>query len=256
MKHALRHITRHLAAALTALLPVAAAAGEAFADPVPFSATYEVRLNNLPFTADARQSLTALGGNRWRLELKVESFILDTTETSEFRWDGSRCHAIPGHYRYSRKGIGRNRTLDMQFDTTRNIVAVNDGRKQLSYAITALTEDKLAHTLGLACRIARGARGQVAVDVAWDRELRHFDYRVGTREETVVTPSGNWQALRFERQRTDSERLTTSWIAAKAGWQAIQMQHTEGDGKLFQLRLLQLQQDAGGKPAPGGNRAP
>lgn len=262
-QHPARH--RLLATTLLALLwpALTAAAGDpgapppattasAFAQPTAFTASYEVRLNNLPFTATARQSLIPLGNDRWRLILKVESFILDTEEVSEFRWDSSNCRTIPERYRYARKGIGRNRSLDMSFDFSKKLATRNNGKNVASFAISDHTEDKLGHTLGLACRIARGARGKVDVDVAWDNDLRHFDYRVNDREETVVTPAGSWQAVRLERQRADTDRVTTSWLAARAGWQAVQMQHSEGDGKLFQLRLLQLQQPA---PAAGGNGA-
>lgn len=230
--------------------PKPAVAAVAFANPTPFVATYEVRLNNLPFKATARQSLVALGNNRWRLELKVESFVVDSTELSEFRWDSSRCRTIPERYRYTRDGIGSEKLLDMRFDFGKKLVTRNNGEKVTSYAITDQTEDKLGHTLGLACRIARGARGKVSTDVAWDKDLRHFDYLVASREETIVTPAGSWQALRFERQRTDDDRITTSWLSARAGWQAVQMQHSEGDGKLFQLQLMQLHQP-GSKTATG-----
>lgn len=242
----------HAAPAAPVAAPQAkpATAAVAFANPVPFVATYEVRLNNLPFKATARQSLVALGNNRWRLELKVESFVVDSTELSEFRWDSSRCRTIPERYRYTRNGIGSEKLLDMRFDFGKKLVTRNNGEKISSFAITELTEDKLGHTLGLACRIARGARGKVSTDVAWDKELRHFDYLVASREETIVTPAGSWQAIRFERQRTDDDRITTSWLSARAGWQAVQMQHSEGDGKLFQLQLMQLHQP-GSKTATG-----
>lgn len=206
----------------------------------PFRASYEVRLNNLPFKAQAEQTLTALGGDRWRLEVRLDSFLLDTVESSEFRWDGNNCHAIPEHYRYTRKGIGRNKQLDLQFDSAKRLATRNDGRKTETFAISNRTEDKMAHTLALGCRIARGARGDLSVEVAWDNKVQHFDYRVSASEEVVPTPAGNWRALRFERKRIDNERTTTSWVAAAANWQAVKMQHTEGDGNLIQLRLLEL----------------
>lgn len=206
----------------------------------PFVANYEVTLNNLPFKAGARQSLSPLGDNRWRLELRVESFLLDTLEYSEFRWDGQQCHTIPEHYAYTRKGIGKKKQLDLRFDHAQGTVTRNDGKTVTSYAINDATEDKIGHTLAIACRIARGERGALAVDVAWDRDVRSLDYRVNAREETISTPLGSFRALRTERTRTDSDRVTRSWVSEATGWQSVQMQHTEGDGRLFQLRLLEI----------------
>jgi len=206
----------------------------------PFSASYEVSLNNLPFKARAEQTLVSLGGDRWRLVLRIDSFLLDTLEFSEFRWDGTNCHTIPDHYGYSRKGIGRNKSLDMRFDFNKRTLTRYDGKTVTSFAIPDGTEDKLGHTLALTCRIARGARGTLGVDVAWDSDVRHFDYQIAAREETVGTPAGTYRAWRVERQRADSDRITTSWLAASTGWRTVQMQHSEGDGKLFQLRLLDL----------------
>lgn len=212
----------------------------AFTTLKPFTAHYEVRLNNLPFKANAWQTLAALDDNRWRLELRVESFLLDTTEVAEFRWDGTRCRTIPENYGYVRKGIGKNRALQMRFDIAAKKATRDDGKTTSTFAIDDNTEDKLAHTLALACRIARGERGLLAVDVAWDRDVRHFDYQVADKEENVKTPAGIFSAFVMQRKRTDSDRVTTSWIAEATGWQAVQMQHSEGDGKMFQLQLLEM----------------
>ncbi len=212
----------------------------AFGTLKPFMAHYAVRLNNLPFKANAYQTLTALDGDRWRLELRVESFLLDTTEVAEFRWDGARCHTIPTHYRYARKGIGKNRSLEMNFDVAAKKVTRNDGKTTSTFDIGDNTEDKLGHTLALACRIARGERGLLGVDVAWDHDVRHFDYQVADQAESVKTPAGTFSAFLMQRKRTDSDRVTSSWIAETAGWQAVQMRHSEGDGKMFQLQLLEM----------------
>lgn len=235
-----------LAALFTLLMPTLATADDAVPMPPPltslkpFTASYEVRLNNLPFKAEAQQSLISLGGDRWRIELKLKSFLLDTVERSDFRWDGANCHAIPGEYQYTRKGVGRDRQTKQTFDHAKKIATRVGGKQPISFAITDQTEDKLGHGLALACRIARGARGNVAVEVAWEKSVQHFDYFVSPDEEMVNTPAGNWRTLRFERKRVDSDRITRSWISPAANWQAVKMQHTEGDGNLLQLRLLEL----------------
>lgn len=206
----------------------------------PFTANYEVRLNNLPFRADARQTLAALGGDRWRLTLTIKSFLLDTTEYSEFRWDGANCHTIPEHYGYSRDGIGRDKYLDMRFDFATGTLTRRDGKRTSATRIAKGVEDKLGHTLAVSCRVARGARGQMGVDVAWDNDVRHFDYLVAREEETIVTPLASYRALRVERKRADDDRMTATWLSAAAGWRTVRMQHSEGDGRLFQLQLLEL----------------
>lgn len=230
---------RRLLSALLLLAMPAAHADAPLATLTPYTSTYEVRLNNLPFKARATQVLSALGDNRWRLELRVESFVLDTVEYSEFRWDGQTCHTTPERYAYTRKGIGRNKQLALSFDHARRLVTRNDGRETSTYAINARSEDKLGHTLALACRVARGERGTFDMDVAWDRDVRNLDYTVGAGDENVSTPLGTFRALRVSRTRTDSDRVTTLWISPATGWQPVQMQHTEGDGRLFQLRLLE-----------------
>lgn len=206
----------------------------------PFSANYEVRLNNLPFKANARQVLKSLGGDRWRLTLTIKSFLLDTTEFSEFRWDGQTCHTIPEHYGYSRNGIGKDKSLDMRFDFATGTLKRHDGRTVKSFRIGTGIEDKLGHTLAVACRVARGARGTLGVDVAWDHEVRHFDYVISKTEELIATPLGSFRAVRVERQRADDDRITATWLSAAAGWRTVRMQHSEGDGRLFQLQLLEL----------------
>lgn len=225
---------------------LAPASGQAVATPAamttlaPFSASYEVRLNNLPFRATARQSLAPMGGDRWRLMITIKSFLLDTNEFSEFRWDGQNCHTIPERYGYSRNGIGRDQKLDMRFDFNTRTLTRHDGKSAKAIAIGAGVEDKLGHTLAVACRVARGARGVLGVDVAWDNDVRHFGYVVSKAEETIDTPLATWRAVRVERQRADDDRITTTWLAAAAGWNTVKMQHSEGDGRLFQLQLLEM----------------
>lgn len=223
-----------------ATAPAFGAEGQSFSTLAPVTASYEVRLNNLPFKARASQSLVPLGGDRWRLELKVESLLLDTLEYSEFRWDGENCHTIPETYSYTRKGIGKRKQLHLAFDHARKLVTRDNGKERGTYPIGPQTEDKLGHTLAIGCRVARGARGALRVDVAWDREVRTLDYRISRSEETVETPAGAFRSLRMERARTDSDRVTTTWLAPTANWHPVKMQHTEGDGRLFQLRLLEL----------------
>lgn len=233
-------MTRLLLAALL-LLSGAAQAASPLATLVPFSASYEVRLNGLPFKANASQRLVALGNGRWRIELKVESFLVDSLEYSEFRWNGNTCHATPEHYHYSRKAMGRRKQLDLAFDHAAGRVTRNDGKATSSYAINENTEDKIGHTLALACRVARGERGTLTVDVAWDKDLRHLDYEVSAEPENIATPLGTFSAWRLGRQRLDSDRVTTTWVSGAAGWQSVRMEHTEGDGRTFQLRLLELE---------------
>lgn len=221
--------------------PAAAAATPAppLTDLQPFHANYEVSLNNLPFKATATQSLVSLGGNRWRLELKLESFLIDTTEYSEFRWDGANCRTVPERYGYTRAGIGKDRQLTLAFDHARHVVTRNDGKTTTTFEAPDATEDKLGHSLALACRLARGVRGTLGVVVAWDKDVRRLDYQVNGQER-VNTKLGTFDTVRVARKRTDSDRITTTWFAPSAGWQAVQMQHTEGDGRLFQLRLLDM----------------
>jgi hypothetical protein len=206
----------------------------------PFTATYEVRLNNLPFRASATQTLSALGGNRYRLELRVESFLLDTVEVSDFTWDGEDCHASPQHYSYERSGIGKNRQLDLRFDHEAKRVTRDDGNETGTFNFNKRTEDKLGHTMSLACHVARGERGSLELDVAWDRDVRTLGYGISTTEETVETPSGRHKAIKVQRLRSGSDRVTTTWLAPSLGWRGAQMQHTEGDGRYFTLRLLTL----------------
>lgn len=221
------------AAAATAPLPMATLK--------PFAANYQVRINGVPFKATASQTLTALGGDRWRLELTLNSFVLDTTERSDFRWDGATCNAIPGEYQYTRKSIGNNRQWHLLFDQVRHVARGDNGKRVTVFAITDHTQDKLGHALALACQTARGARGTIGIDVAWDHKVEHFEYAVSPTEETISTPAGNWKVLRIERKRVGSDRMTRSWIAAAADWQPVQMQHIETRGTLLQLQLLKLE---------------
>lgn len=235
------------AAAQTA--PAAQSATPAAFVLLPTHVNYEVQINSLPFKARAEQILTPLGGDRWRMELRLNSFLLDTVEAAEFHWDNASCHSTPERYSYTRKGVGKNRQLEQRFDFAAHVVTRNDGKHSDSFPLPDGVEDKLSHSLGLACRIARGARGNIAADVAWDSSVQHFEYVVSSTEETVETPSGNWPALRFERKRAPTEkRVTTTWLAATAGWQAVKMQHTEGDGYVVQLRMLDLTHPAAATP--------
>lgn len=205
----------------------------------PSVAKYEVRLNNLPFKAEATQTLSPLGPDRWRLELRVDSFLLDTVEFSEFRWDGDNCRTTPERYGYTRTGVGRNKQVELKFDHSAGVVTRTDKEGSTRFSLPRSTEDKLGHMLSVACRVARGARGDLEVKVAWDRDVRTLPYTVGATEK-IATPVGTYDAFRVQRKRTDSDRVTTTWLAGGAGWQPVQMQHTEGDGRLFQLRLLEL----------------
>lgn len=239
MTNVLRQLTGLLACATLTFANAAAAAETSVMQAlVPSTAKFEAKLDGLPFRAEATQSLVSRGGNLWRLELRVDSFLLDSVEYSEFRWDGEHCRTVPESYGYTRSGVGRNKEMKLVFDHSAGSVTRTDKEGTTRFALPRNTEDKLGHMLGVACRLARGARSDISLQVAWDRDVRQLDYQVGALEK-VATPLATYDGWRVTRKRTDSDRITTTWIAPAAGWQPVQMQHTE-DGRMFQLRLLEL----------------
>ena len=64
-------------------------------------------------------------------------------------------------------------------------------------------------------------------------------YRVGA-EETVETPAGPQRALRVERVRNKSGRVTTTWLGMDNGFVPVRVVQREADGESFEMRLVSL----------------
>jgi hypothetical protein len=219
------------ALALAALLATAVAAAGDAPPLAPFNADYQVQRNGKEL-GRATLTLRPAGDGTWEFSERTEGtkgmaslLGVDVTEQSTFRWRDGMPEGLD--YRYDQHTALKSRQRSTRFDWTapldesamdRNLVtialmaALKAGAHELSFAV--VDKDRVS-----AQRYVRGAR------------------------ESLSLPAGRIEAVRIDRQRENSRRTTTLWLAPRLDWLPVQIEQVEKNGETITLQLA--------RPSPG-----
>lgn len=232
-----------LASALAILLLSGASVAHA-ADPMPFSAEYEVLRKGKP-EGRADVSLRR-DGEHWVLETRTRGTAgmaslagLEIDERSRFVLN----HGAPEarEYRYSQKALMRSRKRSLDVDVaTRSILSRDrDRRHELDYQPGVI--DRNLVVLALAHRLQN--ESELALLVADRARVDLQSYRLVDRE-IIRVPEGEHRAAHLSRTReAGDDRQTEYWIDERRGI-SLRLLQTEEDGDQLELRLI--------KYTPGG----
>ncbi|MBZ2188305.1 DUF3108 domain-containing protein [Alcanivorax sp. JB21] len=195
-----------------------------------FSFTYGLSGSGVPFSIAADRTLEREGEDGWKMEIRARNILGSIRETTRFSWQD--CTPQSTSYSYRRRGLGRTREANLDIDRDTNIaVAHRDGRDAQEFDIDDATTDILSQTLGLQCRLMRGERDDISIDVASERRRETMIYQA-TGEENVRVPAGRFDAVRVIRVRDDdSDRQTLLWFAPELDYALIKMVQDDGDGQ-------------------------
>lgn len=200
----------------------------------PFSSTYGLSGSGVPFSIAADRTLERDGKRDgqdvWKMEIRARNILGSIRETTRFSWQD--CTPQSTSYSYRRRGLGRTREASLDMDREAGIAIANrDGRDPEEFEISDNTTDVLSQTLGLQCRLMRGERDDIAIDVISERRRETMVYQV-TGEENVRVPAGRFDAVRVIRVRDDdSDRQTLLWFAPELDYALIKMVQDDGDGQ-------------------------
>lgn len=207
--------------------------------PPEFTATYELNKFGLDAAA-ATLSLSKQGDGNWRYhsDTKPKGLIAifrsdHITETTVLQQSGSQIR--PLQYEYIHRGSKKNRDMKFRFNWDNKI---SDNLVKGHASTTPITEntiDKFSLQLRIMHDLMSGKK-ELKYEILDKGQIRDYEFEI-LGEEKVETPTGDYQCIKFKRERDNGERTTIMWAAKSLYYLPVKIQHIEEDGADFTLLL-------------------
>ena len=224
--------------ALAIALPAFAAS-----QPTPYRADYEVLRNAKPL---GRGTVTlAPEGRTWLLTSVTRGTQglasiagVEIVEKSILQFRDGRPETLD--YPYRQEAAWKTRERSVRVDIEKGRVTSRDKDKVHEFVYEPYAIDRQVVALAMAHDLAQGKRDKLTYRVVDRDRFGPQTYRVGA-EETVDTPAGPQRALRVQRVRNRSGRVTTTWLGVDNGFVPVRVLQSEPDGETFEMRLVKLE---------------
>ncbi len=160
---------------------------------------------------------------------------------------------IPSDYVYKRKGFGKKRNRQLQFNWEDATVVDLKKPKQAALSLPQHTQDKLSYQIQMRVDLMNSPSRELLEYTATDAErLIYVNFhRLGT--EVLDTPLGEFQTIKFRQERPDKDTTVFLWIAPELDYLLIQTDEIKKPGAKPQ-RLLLKELSIGGKTLTKTNR--
>lgn len=218
-------------------------ASAAVAQPKAYTAEYEVLRNDRML---GRGTVTlAPRGETWLLTSVTRGTQglagiagVEIVETSILQFRDGRPETVDYRFRQDAAWTARERSV--RVDSAQGRVTSREKNKVHEFVYEPYIIDRQTVALAMANDLSQGRRDKLTYRVADRDRLGPQTYRVGA-QEIVDTPAGPQRALRVERVRNRSGRVTTTWLGLDNGFVPVRVLQREADGESFEMRLVRLE---------------
>ena len=191
----------------------------------PYEASYNTTLRGIQI--EGKRKFEQLDGDRYRLSWRAKALWMKLDEWSEFKIvDGQ---VRPLRYHYSRKGIGRERPVQLDFDWNAATIHSRRGDSRQQIPLTAGTLDKLSYQIQMQLDLSRQvSQPQLHYRVADHRKIKdyHFVYQGQAPLETKL---GEIDSSIYSREKANNE--TRIWPSPRPHHQPQRNEWRKGDKK-------------------------
>ena len=236
-------VTLMIAASL--MCPTQSIAGEdrALQRPQPFKVIYQADYRGLPISARgirelSRQNLEGAEASLYTLTSSALSIFAKFTEQSDFIMVGDT--ARPQFYRYDRTGLGRNKSIRLNFDWNQNQVTDLDSGEHWPLA-DAQISDRLLYQFQLQTDLLNQGADiplgtQLSYQIQDQNTLKDYIFSVKAKV-TLQTPLGPVETYEIVRSNDQEKRSTTLWLAPAFEYMLIRFEQASSDGENFSLAI-------------------
>lgn len=208
--------------------------------PAPFEATYDLEARGV-IVGEAHWTVIEAGSGFVYQSISeatgMAALLGKNRIVERSEWRGSTDGARPASYRYSRSGL-KKREIAIDFDWERGEARTTAKGQTWSMKVPPDTLDKLSYVLAIIQDVAGGER-TLSYNVADGGTLKIYTLRVAG-DGRVETALGSFDAVAVVREREQSERETTIWLAPALGFLPVKVEHREPDGEELTLHLRSL----------------
>ena len=141
-------------------------------------------------------------------------------ETSRFIYTQGSIQPI--HYHLNDGMEEEDSETDIRFDWKTEPAHTKYEGRETDYPINSATLDRLSADI-VAILELRAGQTPDAYDIADDDSIRTYEFEL-LGEEQIKVPAGEFQTLKFRRQRPGSSRSTLIWYAPEADYLAVRIE--------------------------------
>ena len=207
---------------------------EATAPPWPprFTAEYNV-YNRGVKVAEMRRGMQATSDGNFVFRSDTHTTGLFSLLRKDRIAEESTWHVADGSirslaYTYTRSGGSKNRNVAVRFDwDARRITNTINGDSWLMPAVPQVV-DKLLYQFALMTDLRSGGK-DLNYTVADGGKIKIYEIEP-LGEESVKTPLGRLQSMKFRHQKLGDDRITTLWCAPRFQYLPVQVEYQEKDG--------------------------
>lgn len=200
--------------------------------PPQFSAEYHLYNRGVKVAEMRRVMEKAADGNFvFRSETHTAglfSLLRKDRIVEESRWHEAEGALRSLAYSYTRSGGNRDRNVAVRFDwDTHRVTNTINGDSWLMPAVPQVV-DKLLYQFALMTDLRSGGKN-LNYTVADGGKIKTYEIEP-LGEESVKTPLGNLQSMKFRHQKSGDDRITTLWCAPRFQYLPVQVEYQEKDG--------------------------
>ena len=181
---------------------------------------------------NSERKFVETGENTYRLSWSAKALWMRISEWSDFEIIDDKVR--PLGYHYTRKGLGSDRPIHIEFDWEKMLVYGSKGDKSYTFELDPNSLDRLSFQV------------QMQLDLLNDRSLTQFNYRVANyremrdyvfnleKQETLATKLGTFDTLVFRRDKKKSSiRL---WMSPEQYYLPVKVEQTGEDSNTVVIK--------------------
>ena len=211
--------------------------------PQPFKVIYQADYRGLPISATgirelSQQNREGAAEPLYTLTSSALSIFAKFTEQSDFVMIGDT--ARPQFYRYDRTGLGRNKSIRLNFDWNQNKVTDLDSGEHWPLADAEIS-DRLLYQFQLQTDLLNHGADitlgtQLSYQIQDQNTLKDYIFSVKAKV-TLQTPLGPVETYEIVRSNDQEKRSTTLWLAPAFEYMLIRFEQASSDGENFSLAI-------------------
>jgi hypothetical protein len=240
-----RHVRWLLIGGAALATPLALPAGPSDGGPAEFSAKFAIEWKSIT-AGYSTFELTRTGANTFTYRSRQSArgifrlaFPDAINQASNFSLiDGQ---VRPMSYHAAQGERGADKTVDLKFDwQARRVTGASQG-KPVDLPLESGTQDGMSVQIELMRELAAGRspKGFWLID---NDEIKEYKYvREGT--ESLDTPIGKLETVRYRSEHAGSPRVTRLWLAQSLGYLPVRAERSRGSSVDFSLEILELKRN-------------
>ncbi|MGH8480406.1 MAG: DUF3108 domain-containing protein [Gammaproteobacteria bacterium] len=228
-----RGLTRRYGVLITAAALHCVAVG-VYAGPLePFSATYRLEMAGLTIGTIERQLAPGPNGRyRYRSESRAKGLaklLFDDHLIEESLFAATATGPRPVVYSSRYTGHKGPSTVSVRFDWRHSKIKNQKNDRRWELPLSASVFDKLLYQLAIMYDLGAGKR-DLSYRIVDGHEIKTYRFlHLGT--ERIKTPLGEFDTVKIERRKENSQRKTTIWCAPRLRYLAVRLDNRDGKGR-------------------------